>query len=213
MKISRKNFLEKLEKNSLRIAFVGMSNIGKSLRARQLELDKNFERVAVDEQILQFLNFKNFDEISRWLGFPFDENFFAHQKKYLAAEKKFTEKNYFPKKNFVLDTTGSVIYLPKTTIDFLKKNFLVVHFVLPKNFSTKILQNFFERPKPLIWGDIFEFFDAPKKKLLAKNYEKLLDFREKKYREIADFSIEIFREKKILFDEFWKIFLENLPEN
>jgi len=189
-----------------------MSNIGKSLRARQLELNKNFDRVAVDEQILQFLNFKNFDEISRWLGFPFDENFFARQKKYLAAEKIFTEKKYFSKKNFVLDTTGSAIYLPKSTIDFLQKKFLVIHLALPEKFFAEILQNFFERPKPLIWGEIFEFSNLPKKKLLAQNYEKLLHFREKKYREIADFSIEIFREKKISFAEFWEILLQNLSE-
>ena len=51
MLITQKQFQDKMEDDMLRIAFIGMSNIGKSFRSQQMVQILGFDAVHVDEEI------------------------------------------------------------------------------------------------------------------------------------------------------------------
>lgn len=216
MLLSQKELNQKLKANQLRLAFIGMSNIGKSMRSLQLEQNKNFSRYSVDNGIIKKLNLKTEQELGRWLGFPYEPQFQANQKKYLELEEELTLKaaNNKTQNNFILDTTGSVIYLSQRTLEQLKNNFLIIHFQVPKNIIQKKLAKYCQEPTSLIWGDLFEkekLKQETNQEALKRLYPVLLAEREKKYRQLADISIDFFRDEALSLDDFWKVLIKYLP--
>ena len=157
MLLSKSEFEKNLKNKNLRLAFIGMSNVGKSFRARQLVNKKKFLKKSIDKEISRKLKIKNEKEMAKWLGHPWEPQFETNQKKYLDAENTLTKNMNFPKNNnFVLDTTGSVIYLESETLKFLKENFLIIYLKVPSNLRKNLINLFFNKPKPLIWGNIFK---------------------------------------------------------
>lgn len=213
MLLTRSQFNQKFKANQLRLAFVGMSNIGKSARSRGLAEEKRFEKASIDKKIAQKLGLKNEEDIANWLGMPYDEGFLAKQKEYLNLENKLTLNAKIPEnKNFILDTTGSVIYLEPSVLAFLKKNFLIIHFKAPQAILAKMIEKFFSQPKPLVWGDKFSVCkkEETTEDALKKCYPKLLNFREKKYQQLADISLDTFRDIPMSNTEFWEVLVSNI---
>ena len=83
MLFSRSEFDQRFKANQLRLAFIGMSNIGKSYRCEELNKEKNFACAKIDKKICQALGFEDSEEdLAKCLGFPYDERFKKNQKKY-----------------------------------------------------------------------------------------------------------------------------------
>jgi len=217
MQLSLAEFDQKFSEQKLRIAFVGMSNIGKSFRARELEEYRDFERYTIDDHIGKSLGIKSDEELAHWLGMPYDTQFRKNQFRYLDLEGKLTKLAKIPlDRNFVLDTTGSVIYLANEILNFLRKNYLIINFRTPKNLRKKMFEKFIENPKPLIWGNIFKQNQNESKfNALKKCYHELLEWRDRKYFELADVTMNIFQEddsETLSADEFWRELRKNLAK-
>ncbi len=214
MILTKSEFEKKLKNNELRIAFIGMSNIGKSYRTKELAKKKNFDTYTVDSYIGEALGGMSERDMAEWFGFPYEKRFQPNQKTYLETEEKLTKEALLPKnQNFALDTTGSVIYLSENAHDFLKENFLIIHLETPENSKKEMLENFFKKPKPLVWGESFyQKENENTDDALRRCYPELLEYRTKKYYDLADISVEIFQpEQPKPYEYFWELLLSNLP--
>lgn len=215
MLITQKEFDQKFKNNELRIAFIGMSNIGKSYRTRELGAEKGFETYTVDAHICDAIGIPTEEEMAVWLGYPYEAQFQKHQQEYLNVEEQLTKTAPIPEgKNFALDTTGSAIYLSEDTLNFLRENFLIVHLETPERSKQEMLQKFFAQPKPLTWGDIFDQDENEStEEALRRCYPKLLEYRTKQYEELGDVHLEIFDSLNIKSHEyFWDLLRSKLPQ-
>ena len=70
--------------STLRLSFIGMSNVGKSFRSKVLETNFGFLRYSVDDDIMHRLELASMEHMAEWLGFPYspqypkNENFKTH---------------------------------------------------------------------------------------------------------------------------------------
>lgn len=181
-----------MKNKTFRIAFVGMSNAGKSYRSKVLRNDADFFWYHVDEEIQHALGFEDMSEISGWLGFPDSSTYQEKEEQYLDLENKYTKVNDLDTKgkNLVFDTTGSVIYLKDSTIQWLRENCLVVNLDVGDDAIEEMTVKFFENPKPLMWNNLFEQnADETTEKALRRCYPKLLKERMSAYRAISNINI------------------------
>lgn len=216
MLLTRKEFDEKYHQGSLCVAMVGMSNIGKSYRSRQMAKRKGFDRVCVDDSIGQELGFENETKLAHWLNYPYQEGFLDRQSQYLEREGRITKK-YAEEAtgNFFLDTTGSVIYVDPSIHDFLQENFLIVGLDAAESMIEVMMEEFFVHPKALIWSDMFSQKKGENEiEALRHCYPKLLKDRMEKYRQLSDILIpgELSRSPEISADRFWEILRNTLPK-
>ena len=204
MPLTRSRFEQKFKDNKLRLAFIGMSNIGKSFRSKELSNDKDFVISSIDEGICEKINIKEEKDLGEWFGYPYEKDFSLKQKKYLEIEDSLTKGVQIPQnENFILDTTGSVIYLPEVTHKFLKDNFFIIHFEVPSENIKKMIEEYCAEPKSVVWGDIFnQKENESDAEALKRCYPELLAFRTEKYRALADISINFFREDPMTNEEF-----------
>ncbi|EME28649.1 uncharacterized protein Gasu_38570 [Galdieria sulphuraria] len=225
--LSRREFDDLLKQSQLRICLVGMSNCGKTLRSLQLAQQFGFERFCVDDKIEQQISnvlqvqgySSGIEGVAKWMGYPFEERFYRNQELYLKYENQLTyEATQIARetrRSFVLDTTGSVIYLEKKTQDFIDDTFLVVHLEAPEDMLQEMIQLYFEAPKPVIWGDSFQ--PLPNEdgiSALKRCYPQLLRFRLKRYQQFAHCSVPASVSMNSAFDidQFIEKIRECLPK-
>lgn len=177
--------------NTLRIAFVGMSNVGKSYRSKILRDGSGFDWYQVDKEIMKSLGFATMEEISGWLGLPGSDTYPERERLYLDAEAKHTKVDFLnTDRNLVFDTTGSVIYLGDSTIGWVRENCLIVHIDAGEQAITSMIKAFFEQPKPVIWNGLYKRVKGEtEKETLERCYPVLLSDRLKKYRTMAHLNI------------------------
>ena len=103
MKINKKDFIQKIKENKLKIVFIGMSNIGKSHWSNILKERENFSRIGVDEEIEKMMKKKMF------LGNPYEDSFTEKENEIMTIENEITQSvNLFTEKNegnFIFDTS------------------------------------------------------------------------------------------------------------
>ncbi len=190
MKLSVKEFEAKINADSLRIAFIGMSNIGKSHLATMLGRIDGFCHFEVDKQIQNSLGFGSMAEISDWLGFPWDKEYKRRASKYLQLEARHS-LNAKAQKSLILDTTGSVVHIDNNSIKTIKQNYLVIYLKAKKEDIAKLRNTYFQQPKPTIWGDYYKKYQGlSEPDSLLKSYPGLLAARDKLYSEMADIIID-----------------------
>ncbi len=178
---------------TLRLAFVGMSNAGKSYRAKILENDNDFFWYQVDDDIQKALGFKDQKGISSWLGYPTSEGYKEREQRYLEFEDEFTGNAALasPGRNLVFDTTGSVIYSKPETLANLRENTLVVHLDVGEDSLAQLVERFFKEPKPLAWhGHFTRQPGESEEAALRRSYPTLLKERCAQYRELAHLHIK-----------------------
>lgn len=193
-----------------------MSNIGKSHRTHQIKRLKGFKTKEIDDQIGEALGLKSLEEMAEWMGQPYTERFLMYQKKYLDAEEKLTQSAIENAEgNFLIDTTGSVVYLSDNLHQKLSENFLVVQFDAAPSMREEMTKAFFEHPKPIIWGESFQRNSKESKDdALKRCYPSLLELRRKKYFELSDIIIpgEVSRHPDISAGRFFEILRNSLPK-
>ncbi|MAZ67178.1 hypothetical protein CL652_00165 [bacterium] len=177
---------------TLRLAFIGMSNAGKSYRSKILRDETDFLWFHVDEGIYRELGFASIEEISSWLGYPTSERYEAREAKYLELENKLTRQSSMRTdgKNLVFDTTGSVVHLSGDTLKTLHDNCLVVHLDVGEESLEKFVERFFKYPKPVAWcGFLQSMGGGSFEEAVRRSYPKLLQFRLKRYRALAQVNV------------------------
>ncbi len=215
MKLTLTQFDEKFKNNELRLAFIGMSNIGKSHWTAQLTENMGFARFDVDNEMWKLQGFETWEEAAKWMGYPFAKQYPRTQQEYLDMEKKLTLCEIPDNKNFILDTTGSVIYHDEEVVSFLHDNFFVIDFDASHSMLKLMAEEFFVSPKTIVWGDSFNRQDGEEEiDALRRCYPELLSYRIGKYRELADLILpgEITRSPDISLERFWEILRLSLEQ-
>lgn len=190
-------------KEQLRISLIGMSNIGKTYRSLQLK-NEGYTRYGCDDEIdarldtaLKALGYAGgIQETARWMGYPFDSQYPKTSKEYLDLEEEVLGKildeaeGSKPDQNIVIDTTGSVIYLPETVLARLARVTRVVYLEAPESKVQEMYEKFIKEPKPVIWGNSFTKIPGEDNmQALARCYPLLLAFRAERYAQLADVTL------------------------
>ena len=181
-----------IAQKTLRLSFVGMSNAGKSYRAKVLHRECDFFWYRVDEEIGRSLGFETEEGISSWLGYPSSDGYAQRERTYLDLENTFTgyAAQYASGKNLVFDTTGSVVHLEPTTLNALREYTLVVHLDVGDDSLEKLIEKFFQNPKPVAWSGHFSMEgNESEEQALRRSYPSLLTARLEKYRALAHLNV------------------------
>lgn len=190
MILKKEEFLRKYKENSLKIALIGMSNTGKSFRSISFSKEFSFDCLAVDKEIAASLDLMDEPALASWMGQPYEEKYEEHQKIYLDLEDKITRSAISKKGNVILDTTGSFPYLLPETHQLIKNNFLIIHFLVKEDMLEEMKKFFFDLPKSIVWGNLFEKKEAEDNiEALKRLYPKLLAYRLEKYKKLADITL------------------------
>lgn len=188
MKLNRAEFETRYSSGKLRLAFIGMSNIGKSYTAKRLARDFDFNLVDIDKLIWEELGHDDMAGFAEWQGQPYSEGYSDREEKSIALEAKATRKALtIDKPNTILDTTGSVIYTGKQILDELKQTHYVVYIQADIDAMERLKLQYFQQPKPLIWNNYFEQgLGQSDREAVLESYPKLLNARAESYESLAD---------------------------
>lgn len=200
MKISAAGFDGLLQGRRLRISIIGMSNVGKTRRAKSLVADPslNFSWICCDDlveaKLKPFLEEKGFmgvDGVAAWMGQPYEARYPETQRLFLQFEESvMAEIDFSIGRNIVVDTTGSVIYLPQHVLQRLKENTFVIYLEATEDVKKLLFERYMSNPKPVVWGSSFNQekgesgLDA-----LKRCYPQLLEYRAARYKQLADITI------------------------
>ena len=171
------------------IAIIGMQNIGKTYWAAQLASEYGYEHKHVLSLICRELDLSNTQDLADWLGSPEDKGYFTRQTKYLHTEEQVLLSvlaNLQPHDKVVIDTTSSFAHLSPLTQKDLVRATTCIHLYSSGTSRNTHLISQDTHQKPEIWS---HFYHGNSKK--DKTF--LLEFEEKKYRSLAESSIDISR--------------------
>lgn len=191
--LTKSEFDAHVQNGTLRLSFIGMSNGGKSYRARVLRDQSGFLLYSVDDEIIKEMGFANMDEISAWMGYPSSPGYEDREAQYLELEGKFTKEAAMKThgRNLVFDTTGSVAQLDTKTRAALQEHTLIVHLDVGEESLPTLIERFFKEPKPVAWGEFFTMLPGESENAaLRRSYPTLLHERLRRYRALAHVNIE-----------------------
>jgi len=189
--LSAAEFDSRKAQGQLRIALIGMSNIGKSYTAKRITKADGFESYDVDAQIQAKLGKTSMGAMADWMGHPFTDGYGERSVEYLRLEAEISLAASQGKDNLILDTTGSVIHIPNEDIISINSNYLIVYIKASEADLETLVDRYFKYPKPTIWGDCYHKVDGKSDldSLLAC-YPNLLTLRARLYTKFADITIE-----------------------
>ena len=165
MKLSRKEFEARYEQGRLKLAFIGMSNIGKSYTAMRLATAYDFNLIEVDKIIWENLGHDSMDAFAQWQGHPYTEGYGERETQSIALETLATKKALQThKRNPIIDTTGSVIYTDEAVLKTLKDNYYVVYIEAMEDHIERLKAQYFKQPKPLVWAGHYKNLTAKQKR-------------------------------------------------
>ena len=113
-------------------SLIGMSGSGKSYWSQKLAL-QGFIRFCADDLIeeklsneLKILGYKGIQDVSKWMGQPYDAHYTQTSKLYVELEQEvmheiFEKVKKIHQRPVIIDTTGSIIYTGHAIIQKLKK--------------------------------------------------------------------------------------------
>lgn len=191
MKLTRTEFADRYAKGTLKIAFIGMSNIGKSYTATRLATHYEFSLIEVDKLIRQNLGHDSMDAFAQWQGHPYTEGYAERERHSMALETRATRKAMNTElKNPVIDTTGSVIYTDKDVLEKLRENFHVVYIQAMEDHVERLKIQYFKQPKPLVWAGHYQKIKGlTETESILECYPKLLESRALSYAAHADVTL------------------------
>ncbi len=217
MIITSDKFDELFKSSKLRISVVGMSNVGKTRRAKSLFADPglNFLWLNGDDLIeaklqpyLEGKGFKGVNGVAAWMGQPYEARYPETQQLFLKFEEEaMAEIDYSVDRNVIVDTTGSVIYLSQQALKRLKENTLIIYLEATEDVKKMLFERYILNPKPVVWGGSFSRQPGETDlDSLKRCYPQLLEFRAARYAELADITIQ----HSVLRDTSGRQFLEEL---
>jgi shikimate kinase len=192
------------------LCLVGMSGIGKSHASRLLaargwtwhDCDRaiaarlgEIVRPEADEEPVHALG--------RWMGMPWTAGYREREQKYLALEAAVTEAvldavlelgleagveavQTALSTRHVVDTTGSVIYLPPALLARLRQACTVIYLQASDADRAALLDLYLHEPKPVVWAGAYGHREGePHEASLRRSYPALLDQRHARYLALA----------------------------
>lgn len=191
MQLSRTEFDRRYDNGALKIAFIGMSNIGKSYTASRLSKSHDFTLIEVDKLIWEMLGEQSMADFARWQGQPYSDGYSEREAKSIALETDATRKALREQGgNQLLDTTGSVIYISDDVLDTLRQNWVIVHIAAESHDLDRLQSDYFALPKPLVWrGKFIRDEKLSPDDNIRQCYPDLLASRKSAYEALADVTL------------------------
>ncbi len=189
----------------MRIALIGMSGTGKSYWSFRLART-GFERLGCDDQIgLKLarqlaLGDASIETIGQWMGFPYDGGFAEREARYLDLEhhvlsgflNTLDQRTDQRAPSFVIDTTGSVIYLADPLLERLRRAAVVVYLAAAPDNQQQLLAAYRNKPRPVVWqGNYRRNPGEDTAAALARCYMQLLADRDDRYRRWAHLTLDL----------------------
>ncbi len=178
---------------------IGMSNVGKSYWSRKLETEQGFHSVCCDDliaeelsELLPGVDVRDMNAFAAWMGMPFEFGYQEREAAYVSAEQAALKHilDQIVDEDIVIDTTGSVVYLPDRQLRRLKEISTVVYLATSEEKIAQMTEAFFSTPKPLVWGQVFSLRSGENnEQALRRCYPELLRFRQDRYEALADVTI------------------------
>ncbi len=200
MKLTAAEFDGLLSSNKLRISIIGMSNVGKTRRAKSLVAEPalNFLWLHGDDLVeaklkpfLEEKGFRGVDGVAAWMGQPYEKRYPETQHLFLKFEEEaMQEIDYGIGRNMIVDTTGSVIYLPLPVLQRLRENTLIIYLEATDDIRKLLFERYMSNPKPVVWGSSFNRNTGESDLgALRRCYPQLLEFRALRYSKLADITL------------------------
>ena len=191
MKLTKAEFAERYAKGALKIAFIGMSNIGKSYTALRLATRYEFKLIEVDKIIWENLGHDSMEAFAQWQGHPYTQGYSERERESIALESQATRAALnTQEQNPIIDTTGSVIYVDQDVLKKLKQDYYVVYIEAMQDHIERLKVQYFKHPKPLIWAGHYKKIDGlSESESILQCYPKLLESRAKSYAKLADVTL------------------------
>ncbi len=191
MLLSRAGFDAKYKAGKLHLAFVGMSNIGKSYTATRLSKTHSFQLVEIDRLIWEDLEHDSMADFAAWQGQPYTEGYDEREAVSVSLETKATHSAMVQASgNSLLDTTGSVIYIDELVKQQLQNAFLIIHIAAGPEDLERLKDDYFALPKPLVWrGHYRKLGGKSEEESILACYPKLLQSRKTAYETLADVTL------------------------
>lgn len=192
MILTSKEFVSRYKNNSLKIAFIGMSNIGKSYTAKRLQSAYTFDVIEIDDLIIKELGKTSMAEFAAWQGQPYEPGYAKRETRSVELETNAVAKALsMTQKNTLIDTPGSVIYTNPKVLGKLKRECLIVYIRAQVTDIDRLKNDYFENPKPLIWRGHYK----PKTSLndfenVMNCFPNLLQSRSEAYADLADVTLD-----------------------
>lgn len=189
------------------ISLIGMSNMGKSYWAERLVREQGYQMISIDREIQAELapvlvrdGYAGADALANWIGFPDNARYAANDDMYLRLEEEFTrgaiDRVKGVQARFVLDLTGSVIYLKMRTLALLRRHTTVVLLKSSKEHLAEMRDLYFHHPKPVHWGDAYSPLSGEDPhETLRRCYPALVSWRTSRYKVLAHVAIAHDRHK------------------
>ena len=190
-----------------------MSNSGKSTCTSLLAGESGFSFFEVDEAINRELKIETMEQAAAWMGYPFEETYPENKRRYLELEESLTRVEIPKNHNFVLDTTGSIIYGTESLRKWIQSHFLVVGLKVSAALCEVLITGYFHRPKTVIWGEEFQPLpDEDGIEAMKRCYPALLNNRALLYTELADVQVpaELARSPELNADQLLEAIQQEL---
>lgn len=203
MKLSPQEVHARYKANTLKIALIGMSNIGKSHLAARLCAQFSFSCTEVDRVIQSHLGKTNMADHAAWLGQPYSEGYAQREAEAIKLETQATADAAdicLSGGNSILDAPGSVIYIDKAVLSRIKSDFLCVYLQAEDRDIQRLKELYYTHPKPLIWNGNYNprLGGNPGESVMA-SYEGLLSERAGRYEAISDITLPA---REVFSDDF-----------
>ncbi|WP_298912672.1 hypothetical protein [uncultured Algimonas sp.] len=191
MKLTCDAFKARYAAGTLKLALIGMSNIGKSYSGMRLATDYDFTLIEVDRLIWDSLGETDMDAFAAWQGQPYSEGYEARERRSIAMETDATRRCLDREaRNPLLDTTGSVIYTEAGLLERLRAEWFIVYIEAADEHLDRLKSQYFAQPKPLAWnGHYKEMPGLSERESLMACYPGLLASRAERYAALADKTV------------------------
>lgn len=183
------------------LTLIGMSGTGKSYWSKKLE-SQGFKRFGCDDLITVHLAKKlgivepDLFDMHQWVGYPDEGTHETRAQQYLDAEKEVLNEiiAYLNKaddqEKIVIDSTGSIIYMPEEILDTLSQLTRIVYLDITSQDFDRMLHFYLENPVAIIWNGYFQPLPKDSRsETFARCYPQLIKSREQKYKELAHLTI------------------------
>jgi len=150
----------------LRLALIGMSGAGKSHWTKNLAA-LGCPTVCCDDQIearlapiLRAGGYTGINGVAAWMGWPDSSTYPERESQYLTQEIVVLDEvlsglEKDPKRDLILDTTGSVIATGNHTLHRLRRQMTVVYLASSSEEVQLLIQRYLQDPKPVLWQGAF----------------------------------------------------------
>jgi hypothetical protein len=174
-----------------------MSGTGKTFWAKRLAAS-GCQSISCDDRIEEHLRphlaangHTGTSGVAAWMGWPDSSTYAQREAEYLASEiaaldELLTELEKDPRRELVLDTTGSVIYTGNNVLMRLRRQMTIVYLAASAEEQQLLIERYLNDPKPVLWRGAFrpKPGEAPRE-TVARCYPTLVAARRQSYEALA----------------------------